>query len=591
MSATLSLLLAASLLLPAGEGTAWKGERPFPLAKVKAGMRGHMKTVLQGTTIERFDLEVIDVIPRYLPRQDVVLVRVLGKSSVTGQDIEHIGILHGMSGSPVYLQDPDDGEWKCLGALAYGFSGFPKDPITGITPLESMLRERDRPLSPTPVAGGSAAPPPSPSPPGKPGGGLASGLRPLATPLFLSGFSPRAAAFLAGELEPHGLSVVQGGGGTYDPGRRIEIEPGGSIGVQLMRGDLDATGTGTVTWRDGDSVLAFGHPMLQGGEWPMPITSAWVHTVVADLNYAYKMSSPVAQAGSLLRDQQSAILCELGRPTPLVPFDLHVRNSRTGWKEDYNVEVVRHPSFTTGLLMSALLSCAESAEPVTGFATVRSKIRIELSGRRDPIELEDLGVLSSGVASPMMMAAVPRLLQNPFGKVEIRRVEADVEVVPERRTAEIQAAWTDVNEVEAGKDVTLSVVLRPYDRPDEKVNVTFRLPANLPPETYEIEVGAGRTTEPDAPEPKNVEDLVRWLKSQYLSSDLVTVVELGTIGTKQEGKSLRKLPFSVFGTLLSSASAGVTIAPDTLRVKTPTGYVLAGKKSVRIKVKNTGGGQ
>ncbi|HKB17031.1 MAG TPA: hypothetical protein VKF62_13275, partial [Planctomycetota bacterium] len=62
------------------------------------------------------------------------------------------------------------------------------------------------------------------------------------------------------------------------------------------------------------------------------------------------------------------------------------------------------------------------------------------------------------------------------------------------------------------------------------------------------------------------------------------------IGTKQEGKSLRKLPFSVFGTLLSSASAGVTVAPDTRRVVTKTGYVLAGKKTVRIKVKNPGGG-
>src|SRR5262245_2542005 len=109
MSATLSLLFAASLLLPSPEGAGWKGDRPFPLAKGKPGMKGYMKTVLRGTTIERFDLEVIDIIPRYLPRQDVVLVRIQGKSSVTGQDIEHIGILHGMSGSPVYLQDPDDG--------------------------------------------------------------------------------------------------------------------------------------------------------------------------------------------------------------------------------------------------------------------------------------------------------------------------------------------------------------------------------------------------------------------------------------------------------------------------------------------------
>ena len=64
-----------------------------------------------------------------------------------------LGIAAGMSGSPVYV----DG--KLMGAIAYGWS-FAKEPLAGVTPIESMLAERSVRivLPPDPVPGADRAP-------------------------------------------------------------------------------------------------------------------------------------------------------------------------------------------------------------------------------------------------------------------------------------------------------------------------------------------------------------------------------------------------------------------------------------------------
>ena len=101
----------------------------FPLDQIKPGMKGTARTIFAGKVIESFDLEVIGVLRNLIgPKQDVILVRLLGEKTA------YTGVVAGMSGSPVYI------EGKLVGALAYRFGAFTREPIAGVTPIESMLR-------------------------------------------------------------------------------------------------------------------------------------------------------------------------------------------------------------------------------------------------------------------------------------------------------------------------------------------------------------------------------------------------------------------------------------------------------------------
>src|SRR5580692_10955934 len=100
----------------------------FPLAQVQPGMKGEAYTIFAGDQIEKFDLVVIGVMPNFLaPKESIILVQLLGPQ------VEHTGVVAGMSGSPVYFNG------KLAGALSLKLGQFSKEPLAGVTPIENIL--------------------------------------------------------------------------------------------------------------------------------------------------------------------------------------------------------------------------------------------------------------------------------------------------------------------------------------------------------------------------------------------------------------------------------------------------------------------
>src|SRR6516164_5421920 len=100
----------------------------IPVSQVRVGMQGYAYTIFTGDQVEKFDLEVLGVMPNFLgPKQSIILVQ------LKGPKVEHTGVVAGMSGSPVYL------EGKLAGALSLKLGVFTKEPIGGVTPIEDIL--------------------------------------------------------------------------------------------------------------------------------------------------------------------------------------------------------------------------------------------------------------------------------------------------------------------------------------------------------------------------------------------------------------------------------------------------------------------
>src|SRR5262245_57693209 len=225
----MAIKVFAALIAVAASVSGWaRAGEPDPksywnVSQIRPGMKGVGQTVMRGTKLEEFGAEVLGVMRGVSPGRDMVLCR------LTGCNLEHAGIIQGMSGSPIFI----DG--KLLGAVAFAWE-FAKDPIAGVTPFQQMVqyvRASDRRIAaeakdkilgepvraamadgqgagplwidgrgtdslfdtaPTPVAGGSLA-----------------GMRAIATPLAASGFSPRALAVLGERLSPLGLAPMAGG--------------------------------------------------------------------------------------------------------------------------------------------------------------------------------------------------------------------------------------------------------------------------------------------------------------------------------------------------------------------------------------------
>ncbi len=302
---------------------------------IRAGMQGIGKTVFSGTTIEEFNVEVVGVLKDYRgPNADAIMAKVWGGPL----PLEKSGVLAGMSGSPIYI----DG--KLIGALAFA-TILPKEPmIAGITPIHEMLRDANRPHAVTGTPSSTSAFIPAevnlsshPQP---------FKMVPIQTPLTVSGVDQRVLTFMEEQLTPLQLVPVQGG--NTSPGivkdADTELKPGSAVGVLLIRGDMNISAAGTVTYRDGDKILAFGHDMFQSGDVTFPMTAEYINLTISNYFSSYKVASPIETVGTITRDWRTGISGEIGQLSHMIPLDVTIRSERERVETmRYTFEVADHP--------------------------------------------------------------------------------------------------------------------------------------------------------------------------------------------------------------------------------------------------------
>src|SRR5499427_5912454 len=108
--------------------TAQTAQPTIPVDQIHAGMHGVAYTVFQGVKPEPMDVEVLGVLRNVNgPKGNIILIR------LHGPKVEYTGVVAGMSGSPVYIDN------KLAGALAFRIGEFSKEPIAGVTPIADML--------------------------------------------------------------------------------------------------------------------------------------------------------------------------------------------------------------------------------------------------------------------------------------------------------------------------------------------------------------------------------------------------------------------------------------------------------------------
>ena len=138
-----SMALAAAFIA-AGALASAEPTGILPAGDLAPGMKGYgLSDLGDGKGVQRFEVEIVGLLKSYAPKQDLILARILGDT------LERTGVIAGMSGSPIYV----DG--KLIGALAYGWP-FSREPICGITPIQSMLDIRKAPAGPPMPIGGAA---------------------------------------------------------------------------------------------------------------------------------------------------------------------------------------------------------------------------------------------------------------------------------------------------------------------------------------------------------------------------------------------------------------------------------------------------
>ena len=569
-------LLAASLAGSAG--AAPLPADTLPLSAVRAGMKGYGLTVLRGSLVERFDVEVLGIVPNTLGRSQIIV-------RVGGLGLEKTGILAGMSGSPVYF------EGRLAGAVAATW-GFAKEPIGAVTPIESMLA----------IDGGEDVP--------RIGAGMAS-RSPVAP--FTGGFSEFAAALALPEEERllalrrivdarpgwpihasssllapacTGFPVDTLGRWSTDlarlgiplasgvlpplPGTALQaverarpaapLAPGSAVTALLIDGDLQLGATGTVTRVDGEGrFLAFGHPFLGAGPIDLPAAPSEVVTVFPSAMLSFKMSYALAPVYRLTHDRDSGVAGRTDRTVPLVPVRFRLE-SASGSVRTLSWGVVRETALLPMLLSISLDAALTTLDATPVDRTLR--LRVAVDTKTGPFVYADqmAGPRAKELALMTANVLAGLVAQNEFEDPGITGVDVSIVSSPGERRLRIVEAALSMRKAAPGE--TLHATVRLVDR--RGAASTRVLSLTVPKETPEgraiVLVGDGNAASSarlaaDPAEPRSLAGLRSAIARLVPADRLAALLIVPARGATTGDGTLSALPPS-FAMVLGEGSEG-----------------------------------
>src|SRR6266849_4950974 len=444
----------------------------LPLDQVRAGMQGYAYTIFAGDQVEKFDLEVIGVMPNFLgPRQSIILVQ------LKGPKVERTGVVAGMSGSPVYL----DG--KLAGALSLKLGIFTKDPIAGVTPIEDVIHPPAQTSASSSVATQEFSLDASNRQKIASDFTLPSGstLAPIETPLVFSGFQSATLQQFAPQIQNYGFVAAQGGTSASRP-EDAHLVPGDMAGMVLVQGDASIYSACTVTAVQADRVFLCGHPFLNLGEIQIPMARSRVLTTLSSDLASTKIVNVGGSIGTITGDHLTAVTGKLGAPPAMIPLDLTVANGAA--EKKLHFQLVNHPKLTPLLVALTTFNGLTQNSIYGEGTTLRLSGEIRLQGHA-PVQIENTYAPGDSLSPDGLPIALSvqniftRLFVNTYELPTVEHIALRVESIPGHQSFTIDSAWLEKGEAAPGETIRVRVLLHPYRGAARIEETSVRVPDQI----------------------------------------------------------------------------------------------------------------
>ncbi len=596
-------------------------QRHLPIEKVHRGMKGYGLSIFYGTKIEKFNVRIVDVIPNFEPKRSAILIE------ATGQNLERTGVIQGMSGSPVYLKDPEDGKDKIIGAVAFGWPfPCPGPAICGVQPIEEMMvinpAQTAKPIfaKSDPDFARSAlklltsssgyqrplkdidrfalacglAEPSNKNESEAAGDSSRSGLYPLATPIGISGVSSRTFNQLSALLSPLNLSLVRTGAGSPgaagtsdpDPGK---METAGVLAVPLAMGDMNLAAIGTVTYAANGELWGFGHSFFAQGPMELPLAPGIIHSIIPNQISSFKLGSPFKPIGTLFADQTTGVAGKIGPVPHLVPLTVNV--DFEGQARTFHYQLALHERLASVITMICLNESVLSRKSLPEFHTVRYRgsVTFDHFGKVDISNItsdSELGPMLADVVEPINL-----MMNNDYQRVKFTKIEMNVDVRPQSEKATILQAKLDKPFYRPGEQARIEMRFTRVRGPEFTHSILFTVPDDLADGEYDASVGgmeagimSDRRSNPYLYKPNGIKDIFEMIKRiESFRSDKFYV----SLNTKEEGLGIRRyglkeLPGSKIQQLQEADPALTDKFSSDRTILIPSKFVVGGQEQLKL---------
>ncbi|QYY37040.1 hypothetical protein [Ruficoccus sp. ZRK36] len=530
----------------------------LPVSEIRPGMQGEWNTVISGSQIETFRFEVLGTARNFSgPQRDIIIARALDESQIVS------GPVAGMSGSPCFI----DG--KLVGAYAYGYTWPKQQTIIGITPIADMMETFEKEAERRPDKARQAGYPAyeQQNPHWQPQSGhdqmsglpLDSKLKPLPSPLMISGVSETTLKAFGGEFAKRGVTPMQAPIGTTSDLVADDIQTASPVAGVLMTGDFQFAGVGTVTWREGDQVLAFGHPFFASGDDNMPMAPAEIITVIQSLPSSFKLANVGPVVGRIYQDRLTAIAGEVGSPPPMTDVSIHISGPGTADKS-FSSQLYQSRQWSPLISAIALLETLNNTMEASAEQTFYVEVTMDVAGF-EPLVFDRVATGPSGAVRTafQFLNDYDLLLNNPFGMAEVKSISVEIKIVDEWIYSSLYSIQILSGQLQPGESLELAVTLNNYLEERTRHHFSVPIPAGTSGEELTVFVGDAEAADSlDHGGLLNTADslagIVNAIRAERSNHRLYVKVLRKAKGLNVNGQRLGELPASVRALLDSDRS-------------------------------------
>jgi len=469
----------------------------MPVSEIKSGMKGIGKTVFHGTQIETYRVDIIDLVKGEGGINHYIL------ANLSGDKIEESGgISAGMSGSPVYIDD------RLIGAVSYAWE-MSEHNLCLITPIQEMLKIFNFPYKNNQTVLQEYKIDNSLYFTGeKTNKKIVKNILqnnsfkevvgreeiifyPIVSPVIISGIRGRSLDRLSSSLKKINLIPIQGVSGIakvdfQDVGEKPfnKIEAGSTIGIQLTRGDVNITSIGTVTYREGDKILALGHPFLKKGEVSFLLSTVYVYHSFPNIVMPFKLGSPLNLVGKVVQDREAGILAILNSYPRIIPLKIQVTDINSRFSYRMEVQMINDYDLLEPLVSNITVQAIDNALDRIGAGT--AQVEIEIKGEREGKELIRKNMYySSDDIAVQATTEIPEIIDlvvnNYFEMVDLTAINIDIKIDNKKKIGRIEEVVLENSSIKPGDYLEAKIKIRPFRGDLIEKTMTIQIPSDTSP--------------------------------------------------------------------------------------------------------------
>jgi len=431
------------------------------ISEVRPGMKGVLKTVISGTSVQEIPVEILSVISRKEKPHNLILLKAFGPlADALG------GIASGMSGSPVYV------EGKLVGAIGYGWE-FSDHHFALATSIEDMINIWDQKFSKNPAAFPEEALTALSFDASSLSGDMSVSqdiflqeIRPKFQVFQGDGFSSRSKAELEQafslRIEKGLFEKIENSSVSYEKA----LSPGKAMGALLAWGDVSLGAIGTVSAVDAQNrFLAFAHPFLNRGLVAYPVSTAYIHSVIPSVATPFKLGSMGPLIGIMTRDTSQGVGGIFQVFAPSVSFEVTLKMPQSEKISKKRFHVVNDPYLVSGISGAALLGILDNLWGRKGEGTAFVTFKVDRTPSFPGWQREDMFFSDEDIAQNCLKDSrdlIRVFTTNPFLNIFPLGFSLEIEILENPRILYIEDVVLKQKSVQPGEKVEAQLSLRPY---------------------------------------------------------------------------------------------------------------------------------